>query len=610
MTTDADDFKTFASHHLPFGLLSAEELDEVAKAAQPIRKQAGERIYESGDGFKGLYVTRSGMVQIVSPEGETVLQLAAGDSFGVKGFLRDDEVSNNVDAVEDCQLFLVPLSLIQQLVKTNPKFKAFFEPKANKPAEETRSTLASTPISDLMTADPVTVGLEHTVGQAAEIMRERDISCLPVVNEDRLVGLVTSGDLVDRVLALGHGNDMMIQEVMSADPLALEPDALGFDALLVMTERSIGHLPIVEEGRLVGIVTASNLIRRESMSPVFLVADIHKGETLEQMASVVGRLPDLLMQLVTSGVQAHDVGRLITGVADALTRRLIQLAEAKFGPAPIPFLWLACGSQGRHEQTGVSDQDNCLFLDDSFDAEKHGDYFEKLARFVSDGLDACGYYYCPGDMMATNPRWRQPVRTWRDYFAGWIREPDPMAQMLSSVMFDLRPIAGETALFEGVNEKTLKRARKNSIFRAHMISNSLKHTPPLSLFRGFALIRSGEHKDTIDLKLNGVVPIVDLARLFALEGAVEEVNTRDRLHLAHEAGKISESGVRDLVDAYDLISTMRLRHQAEQIRAGEKPDNFLPPSQLSDLERNHLRDAFAVVKTIQSALAHRRGVGS
>ena len=610
MNTDIDDFKAFASRHLPFGLLSADELDEVAKAAQPIRKEAGERIHASGDGFKGLYVTRSGMVEIISPEGETVLQLAPGDSFGVKGFFRDEETSNNADAVEDCHLFLVPLALIQQLVKANPKFKAFFLPKANRPAEESRSTLASTPIRDLMTADPVTVGLGHTVKQAAEIMQERDISCLPVVDNDRLVGLVTSGDLVDRVLAPGHGNDMTVDAVMTASPLALESDTLGFDALLVMTERSIGHLPIIDDDRLVGIVTASNLIRRESMSPVFLVSDIQKGETLEQLAHVVGRLPDLLLQLVASGVQAHDVGRLITGVADALTRRLIHLADAELGPAPIPFLWLACGSQGRHEQTGVSDQDNCLFLDNSFDPKKHGDYFEKLARFVSDGLDACGYYYCPGDMMATNPRWRQPVKAWRDYFAGWIREPDPMAQMLSSVMFDLRPIAGETSLFEGVHAKTLKRARKNSIFRAHMISNSLKHTPPLSLFRGFALIRSGEHKNTLDLKLNGVVPIVDLARVFALEGAVEEVNTRERLQLAHEAGKISESGVRDLVDAYDLISTMRLRHQAEQIRAGEKPDNFLPPSQLSDLERNHLRDAFAVVKTMQSALAHRRGVGS
>jgi CBS domain-containing protein len=232
-----------------------------------------------------------------------------------------------------------------------------------------------------------------------------------------------------------------------------------------------------------------------------------------------------------------------------------------------------------------------------------------MATFVSDGLDEAGYFYCPGDMMATNDRWRQPAKVWRGYFENWVRKPDPMAQMLASVMFDLRAIHGEMSLFDGLQEKTLELASKNSIFRAHMAANSLKHTPPLGLFRGFALIRSGEHKDTVDLKHNGVVPIIDLARMYALEGAIGAVNTRERLEAAQAAGTVSKSGASDLIDAYDLISTMRLRHQARQIRDGEKPDNFLAPSRLSSFERNHLKDAFGVIKSLQSALGHGRSVG-
>ncbi|MCE8421794.1 DUF294 nucleotidyltransferase-like domain-containing protein, partial [Rhodovulum sulfidophilum] len=139
-------------------------------------------------------------------------------------------------------------------------------------------------------------------------------------------------------------------------------------------------------------------------------------------------------------------------------------------------------------------------------------YFSALAAFVSDGLDACGYVYCPGEMMATNPRWRQPLAVWRQYFLGWIDRPDPMAQMLSSVMFDLRPIGGDESLFHELQADTLGMAAKNSIFVAHMIANSLKHMPPLGLIRGFATIRSGEHKNHIDLKHNGVVPVIDLGR--------------------------------------------------------------------------------------------------
>jgi CBS domain-containing protein len=160
------------------------------------------------------------------------------------------------------------------------------------------------------------------------------------------------------------------------------------------------------------------------------------------------------------------------------------------------------------------------------------------------------------------------------------------------------------ALFTGLQQETLEMARRNSIFVGHMIANSLKHAPPLSLFRGLATIRSGAHKNTLDLKMAGVVPVVDLARVYALRGGIEAVNTRERILAAGEAGIVSASGARDLLDAYDLIAETRLRHQAAQIAAGERPDNFMAPGRMSDLERSHLRDAFMVVKTMQSAVGH------
>ncbi|MCA8884600.1 MAG: histidine kinase, partial [Rhodobacteraceae bacterium] len=215
---------------------------------------------------------------------------------------------------------------------------------------------------------------------------------------------------------------------------------------------------------------------------------------------------------------------------------------------------------------------------------------------------------CPGDMMATATRWRQPIRVWRSYFDGWISKPSPEAQMLASVMFDLRVIGGDKSLFEGLQQETLSAASSNSIFVSHMVSNSLKHTPPLGLLRGFATIRSGEHKNQIDLKHNGVVPVVDLARIYALQGKLTAANTRARLVEAVEAHVLSKSGASDLLDAYDLIAQTRLDHQAKLVRHGAAPNNYLSPTDLSDFERSHLRDAFVVIKTLQSALGHGRGM--
>ena len=141
-----------------------------------------------------------------------------------------------------------------------------------------------------------------------------------------------------------------------------------------------------------------------------------------------------------------------------------------------------------------------------------------------------------------------------------------------------------------------------------MASNALTHHTPLGLLRGLATISRGDHRKTIDMKLNGVVPVVDLGRMYALQGQLTDVNTRARLIAAHAEGIISEAGGYDLIDAYDLVAQTRLEHQARRIRDGKAPDNFLPPQTLSDFERSHLRDAFVVIKTMQSAMMQGRGI--
>lgn len=396
---------------------------------------------------------------------------------------------------------------------------------------------------------------------------------------------------------------------MAKDPKVLSPDSLGSDVLNRMLEHRIGHLPVVDDAKLVGMIPQTDLTRFQAVSSALLVRDAATAQTVAELAENTARIPRLLVQLVGGGTAHEVVTRLITDIADTVTRRLLAMAEAELGPAPVPCLWLACGSKGRQEQTGVSDQDNCLMIDDAAtDADMA--HFARLAKIVSDGLHACGYVYCPGDMMATNPQWCQRMTVWRGYFRKWVNTPDPMAQMLASVMFDLRPIGGTASLCTDLQAEVLEMAAKNSIFVAHMISNSLKHAPPLGLLRGFATIRSGEHKNHIDLKMNGVVPVVGLGRIYMLIGALGAVNTRARLEAATKAGVISPSGARALIEVYDLIAETRLEHQARRVKAGERPDNFIAPSELSDFERSHLRDAFVVVRTMQSAAGSSRGARS
>ncbi|GHB45668.1 histidine kinase [Pseudovibrio japonicus] len=591
----------------PYDTLSEGDLEALSSQIEVWERAAGTNIYELGEELPGLFLIFDGAVEIRDENDAVISRLGIRNSFGERGLFLDGRAVTSARAGDQTTLLVVPHTRLTELIASHQTVARFFD--RTQKARSRENDLVIIPVETFMAPNPITCRPEDTVQDAATRMRDARVSSLCVTdNEGRLIGIITLRDLSFKVLASALPVETPIEAVMTANPITLTPSAIGSDLLHLMMEQRIGHVPIVEGGRLVGMVTQTDLTRFQAISSAELVSQIAVARDADEIARATARIPNLLVQLVAAGSRHEIVTRLITDIADAATRRLLTLAEEKLGPPPVPYLWLACGSQGRREQTGVSDQDNCLILDDRVtDAQREG-YFADLAQLVCDGLNTSGYVFCPGDMMATNPRWSQPLAVWKSYFEGWIKTPDPEAQMLSSVMFDLRPIGGDTSLFEDLQAQTLEASSRNSIFVAHMISNSLKHTPPLSLLRGLATIRSGEHKNSLDMKHNGVVPVVDLARIYALQGQIGAVNTRARLEEARETGQLSKSGAGDLLDAYDLIAETRIQHQADLVKQGAQPDNFLQPSTLSDFERSHVRDAFVVVKSMQSAIGHGRGM--
>ncbi|MEM8803547.1 MAG: DUF294 nucleotidyltransferase-like domain-containing protein [Pseudomonadota bacterium] len=592
-----------ASVH-PYDSLPEAALGALSEECEVQDFAGGDTVFSVGDVVAGLYVIAEGEVEVTDEADVQLSLLGPRNSFGERALLRGDTSLRTARATRDVRAIRLPPEAFHTLIAKHPPVSRFFDRR--RPARLQSDQFHTRPVSTVMTRDVVSCAPNVQIREAAILMAERSLSSICVVEGDTFSGILTLRDLNRHVVAGDHPASAPVDTIMTPNPLSLPPSALITDVLHLMVERRIGHVPIIENGRLLGIVTQTDLTRAQSLTTADIVRRVTYADTPEEMARAIDKLPQLLLQLVDGGNPHQVVTRLITDVADAATRRLLALAEAEFGAPPVPYLWLACGSQGRQEQTGVSDQDNCLILSDQATAEDRP-YFETLAKFVSDGLDHCGYFYCPGDMMATAPRWMQPLAKWRDYFASWIAKPNPEAQMLASVMFDLRAIGGDESLFEGLQAEVLEAASKNSIFVAHMVANSLKHQPPLGLLRGLTTIRSGEHRNALDLKHNGVVPVVDLARIYALNGKLRPTNTRARLEAAVAAGAVSNSGGADLINAYDLIADTRLKHQADEIREGQKPTNFLSPSDLSDFERSHLRDAFVVVKTMQSALGTGKG---
>lgn len=560
-----------------------------------------------------LYLLLDGHIDLIDADHGGRVALAPGELFGYGTAARVPEPWT-VRADRGATVARFAAADIDAACAAHPALRAFIVP-AGSAGGASRSSdphlnLMTTPVRALVKRAPITLAPDTTIRAAAQLMREQRVSSVLIVDEaGHLYGLVTDRDLRNRAVAQGLDIERPVIDIATVAPMTMDVRKPAFDALLLMARHNIHHVPVMDGDRVAGMITATDLTEQHSTSAVYLAGDIYKQTTVEGLAAAASRVRQLQQNLAAAGATAYSTGHIITAVTDAITCRLVQLAEAKFGPAPVDYVWVAAGSQARSEQTAKSDQDNCLVIDDSYDAAMHGDYFKAFATWVCDGLDACGYIHCPGEMMAMTDQWRQPKARWMQYFRKWVDQPEPKALMLTCVFFDLRAIYGKTALLDELRRDVLAHTRDNRIFLAYMVGNALSHTPPLGLFRSLSTIRSGDNKGTLDLKHNGIVPVVDLARVYALAGGHDAVNTHDRLAVAAASGEISEQAARDLRDALEFIATLRIQHQARQLAAGLNADNFLRPDELSNFERSQLKDAFSVVQSLQNVLGQRYQAG-
>jgi CBS domain-containing protein len=317
-----------------------------------------------------------------------------------------------------------------------------------------------------------------------------------------------------------------------------------------------------------------------------------------------------MVQWVNSGMRAQQVSKVLTAISDAITVRLIQLAEDQFGTAPAPWCWTGFGSQARAEQLLGADQDNGMVIADEV-AEGDLDWYRQVADFVCDGLNEVGYVYCPGGIMAKTEEWRQPLARWQNTVRKWARAPTPDAVMRVSIFFDIRCIYGDCTLAERLQETMLDQASRNSIFLAALAANVLDTRPPLGIFRRFVVDRDGEHRSELDLKKRGVLPVTEIVRLHALAHKIKAVNTDERLKALADARHITIANSRNLADALHFVQQQRIKNQCEQILRGQNVSNFLNPRDLPKMAKEQLRDAFTIIDEAQSAVrqTYRAGMG-
>lgn len=450
----------------------------------------------------------------------------------------------------------------------------------------------TTPIETLVTRPPLAVSAEATVAEAAAKMREAGTSSA-LVNDDP-PGILTDRDLRGRVVAERLAPDTPVRAVMSR-PLESSPaDTPIFDALRRMLELNIHHLPLTRGGKIVGIVSDTEVLRHQARSPLALLDRIERLEGTDDLQGYSREVTGVAGSLFEGGLGVAQIGRVLATLGDALARRLLAIAEHELGPPPCPYAWIVLGSEGRSEQVLLSDQDNALvYLREGDGAH---DYFEALAGRVVDGLIGAGYPRCPGGYMATN--WFRPLREWEALFRRWTEVPEPQALLEAQVFLDFRRVAGDLSL-EPL-DRLLVAGGRRELFMHHMAQAALNFRPPV---RTLGRIKTSD--GAIDLKVAGIAATVMLARLYALSAGARERSTLRRLEAASEAGTLSRSGAEVLGETFRFLTRLRLQQQLRSVRAGEPPSNRVLLEGLSPLERRRLREALQAVRKLQDATALR-----
>lgn len=575
----------------------------------------GTVILKPGEKNNLLYLIRSGAVERVEQSGAVIAKFAEKDFFGQASLNRGGNILREVRALEDTLLYQIPAQIFFELISEETSFKYYFVRKDSPNLSAQRNTktqagnLSFTLAKELLHDKPRLVDHKTSVINCAKIMQSTGLTALLITQNDQVKGIVTDRAFCTKIVADNLSSESPIGLIMSEQLLTIDTQASASEALLIMARNNIRHLPVTDKEQVIGILTATDLIHRQSNNPIYLINQIHKTRTVDRLVKAADQIPSALCQMVNHGLSAKDISYTISSIGRAINQQLLKLAEEKYGVPPISYCWVIAGSLARNDQTAKSDQDNMLLLSDDYDDELHAEYFSQLASFVCEGLNRCGYVYCPGDVMATNQKWRQPLQQWKQYFYNWIVSPEPKALMYASIFFDLRGIHGSHKLLNDLHKHISQLIANNQMFLNYMAANALHNTPPLGFFRTFVLEDHGTEEKALNLKKRGVVPVTDLARVYALESRASAINTLERLEVAFAQNSLSKAGLKDLRDAFDFLSDIRLQHQAKQISQGKTADNYLPPQELSSLERRHLKDTFEIIRTYQNALSSRYQTG-
>ena len=610
------------SHYPPFDRFEPAAKDFLDRQLTLARFSANTVLISPEQGEPSMmFIITQGRVQAseAGAGGETRLSLSVGECFPI-GALSGSRTSTNVyTAATELEAYQLPASSFHELKAISQEFSRYcgdyLATLVNQSRQQLQAYLSQqaseqqslhTPLHALIKRPPISVESTASIERAVEIMGEHKVGSIIIVDDrEAPIGLMTQSDVLNRIVLGRVPLNSPITDVMSSHPETLPETASAYDAMFAMASHGIRHLVVVGEGgRLSGVISERDLFALQRVNVGQVRRSIDSAENVAALKLALVDVQRSAFNMLAQGVGAEQLTQFISALNDAVTGRVLDLNLRRHTLDDIEWSWLAFGSEGREEQTLSTDQDNgIVFVKPA--ARKIEEVRKRLLSFASDvnaDLDRCGFPLCKGNIMASNPQWCLTLDEWKARFSGWINSPKPKALLNATIFFDFRAIHGARELAQRMHEHLFKLSIPDTAFQHVLAANAMTATPPLGMIRDFVVETDEQGKAFIDLKKSGARLFVDSARVLALANGIEAASTVARLRRTARLKGGAGDEVEALIDAFNFIQLLRLRHQHLEAGQGRPGDNRIFIGGLNQLDRRILKEAFRQAKKLQQRI--------
>ncbi|PNQ72553.1 nucleotidyltransferase [Hanstruepera neustonica] len=623
MNTIALRISDFLKQYPPFNMLQQDQLLAISGAVEVIYVEPENFVFKTTEPVKSVfYVVREGAIGLYREDTQNLVdECDEGDIFGLRALIRQGNYKLTAKALEESIVYSISSDLLEEYITSNMEanmflMKSFASNTSFRQDDTWQNPISATFISDFNDAEsitysknPITCHSNTPIQEAAQTMTTNRVGSIIITDNQKPIGIITDKDLRVKIATGNIRIEAPVTEIMST-PVITYPETISVaEAQIAMLEHKITHLCITKDGTpnsaLTGILSEHDILVIRENNASILVKEIKRCQSSVELQQIRMRSEALLKRYLEQDLPINHISKIISAINDNITKQVISLALKDMPTKPpVDFAWMSMGSQGRHEQLLLTDQDNFLVFEDVEDAnyETTQHYFLEFAKKITEGLNTVGFEYCPANMMGSNPKWCLSLSEWRSQFKRWITHPDQDHLMLCTIFFDFAFVYGDKSLADKLSENIFDAIDSHDIFLNYLGLNALNNPPPLSFFRNFLVESSGEHKDQFDIKARAMMPLVDAARLLILSKHIASINnTTTRYQKLMDL----EPQNKDIYEACLLSYEDLLHFRTKQGLKHSDSGRFIDLQQLSKADRLELKSSFKAIKSVQELIQTR-----